>query len=367
MIKFADLRVTNTPSLDNVLEVMRSGKFINGPYNEKFAEQWAGECQAGKCVLTSSGTAAIEAVLRCIGMGASIDDKVVILPAFSFAATAFAAMSAGCAIAYVDVNERGLIRWDQVETLLNMYGPRVLTVVPVWLYGQACYTPQEIANYITVVDDACQAHGIVKHDPSEPAISCFSFYPSKNLGAMGDAGAVVFTNMNLLAKRVAAFINYGDPPGQKYTHDFPGTNMRCDHIQAAYLTAQYAYLAEGNAKRQEQAATYASCGIPSFAQDISSWHLYPILVDNPERFNAIMADYNIETGNHYPYVLPKIAPGVSKFGFPKATYLAQHVATLPIGPHLSLDDVRVVAANIHKIYERDNDGVWARKIMRGAK
>lgn len=359
MIKFADLRIKDPAALDSVFNVMRSGNFINGPYNDMFAKQWANECQAETCVLTSSGTAALQAVLHCLALTGQ--DNIVIMPALSFAATAFAAIEAGCKIAYVDVNERGLIRWDQAEDLLNQYKHLVTTITPVWLYGQSCYAPKEIADRLVVVDDACQAHGAYKIAADDPAIGCFSFYPSKNLGAMGDAGAVVFNNMHQLAKRVTAYCNYGDPPGMKYVHDFQGNNLRCDHIQAAYLSATYNNLAYNNAKRAEQAAAYMSAGIPTFASELSSWHLYPILVEDPEKFKRMMADYNVEVGNHYPYILPKVAPGITQFGFSQAQYISQHVITLPIGPHLSLDDISIVAATIHKTCKLENN-LWHIKL-----
>lgn len=356
MIKFADLRISDTKLLDNVLKTLQSGNFINGPFNDVFAKQWANECGTQDCVLTSSGTAAIQAVLHCIAP-ADYEHRLVIIPALSFAATAFAALEANCKIIYVDVNERGLIRWDQALDVMTTYGDRILTVMSVWLYGQACYAPTEVVEKLTVVDDACQAHGVYKVNPTDHAIGCFSFYPSKNLGALGDAGAAVFNNLPLAAKTVAQYCNYGDPPGTKYVHEFPGNNLRCDHIQAAYLSEAYKLLEANNTARLEQSAMYTSCGIRSIAEDLSSWHLYPILVENPEYFKRLMLDYNIEIGNHYPYILPNVASGTAMFGFPNALHISRHVATLPIGPHLTLEDITAVASVIKDTCKMIN-GLW---------
>jgi dTDP-3-amino-3,4,6-trideoxy-alpha-D-glucose transaminase len=357
MIKFADLRVNDSVAIAAVNNVMRSGNFINGPFNDVFAKQWANECNAKYCVLTSSGTAALTATLKCTLRGRK--NNIVILPALSFAATAFAAIEAGYEVVYVDVDKRGLIRWDQVEELIYQYGVNMVhAIIPVHLYGQYVDAPNTIRDHIYVIEDACQAHGIIKSSANAPVIACFSFYPSKNLGAIGDAGAVVCDNKEL-ADRIQAYCNYGDPPGAKYVHEFQGNNMRCDHIQAAHLSIAYANLTENNVKRASQAELYHLSGIKTFATaKLNAWHLYSILVHNPMQFYYVMYEHNIETGRHYPYTLPTIAPGRGIGSYPTARYIAQHVVTLPLGPHLTEANIMTVIDTITKLYELRDDGLW---------
>lgn len=357
MIKFAELQVQDSTALAIVMDVMRSGRFINGSFNQIFAEMWAKECNADSCVLTASGTASLVAALKLVKLKNTFG---VIMPALSFAATAFAAMEAGLTPVYVDVDEHGLMRWDQAEEALYIHRNQVAAILPVHLYGQVLSTPAHIHDEAVVIDDACQAHGAFRFD-DQPDIAAFSFYPAKNLGAIGDAGALVFKNVSGYAERVAAYINYGDYPREKYKHNFQGNNLRCDEIQAAYLSIAYRNLAENNLIRQAVARTYEGAGVASYANsDPSSWHLYPILVDKPDQFRRLMIDYGVETGNHYPYALPDVANGIIAAKLTQAYYIAKHVVTLPIGPHMGEKDAYKVVDVIHHTCElRDN--LWCIK------
>lgn len=360
MIKFANLEVHDDMAISTVIEVMRSGRFISGPHNKLFAEMWAKECNADACVLTSSGTAALIAVLKMLKLRRS---RYVIMPALSFAATAFAAMEVGLTPMYVDVDEHGLMDWGKAELALTRYADEVAAIIPVHLYGQILSTPPHIHERTVVLDDACQAHGVFKFDNDQPGLAAFSFYPSKNMGAVGDAGAVVFKNVRGWESRVAAYISYGDYPGEKYAHHFQGNNLRCDEIQAAYLSVAYNNLAADNLIRHAIAKTYSESGVVSLANsDPTSWHLYPILVDNPGRFNQVMRDHGVETGNHYPYTLPKVAPGLNAGTAERAEYIARHVATLPIGPHMNVPEAAQVADLILSFYTLD-DGLWKSKVQ----
>lgn len=340
MIKFGDLEVTNERAIQAVTNVMRSGQFINGKHNEAFERVWAAECDADQCVLTASGSAALIAVLKQLKTRRT---SKVIVPALSFAATAFAVLEAGCEPIYVDVDERGLMRLDQLHEMLLNYKSDVVAVMPVHLYGQLLSIPYDLADLAPIVQDACQAHGVVDMEDG-PAIACFSFYPSKNLGAIGDAGAVVFKGLEALASRVRHYINYGDGPGQKYVHGIPGNNLRCDEIQSAYLLEVYKDFELNQKQRCKVAAAYRNNDIQTFATaQPNSWHLYPILVEEPERFRRLLRDYNIETGSHYPYTLPPIALGYTPYKCNRAIYISKHVVTLPLHPRLAIEEVEYVA------------------------
>lgn len=348
MIKFADL--SNATLAPSMMEVLRSGRFIDGPYNKLFSQMWAQECGADYCTLTSSGTSALIAALKAVMLP---NRDLVIMPALSFAATAFAAMECGLMPAYVDVDEHGLMRWDQVEELCHKFSARVAAIMPVHLYGQVVSVPESL-KYV-IIHDACQAHGAFK---LISGMACFSFYPSKNLGAIGDAGAVV-CNSEGLNRRIAAYCNYGDYPGEKYKHNFQGNNLRCDEIQAAYLSLAYRNLEADNLKRRLMVDIYEAGGVVSLANSKpSSHHLYPILVDNPGLFRKVMIDYGVETGNHYPYALPQVASGYMHFECGKAEYIAQHVVTLPLGPHMTFVDANRVVEVMNDVMELRDDGLW---------
>lgn len=351
MIKFGDLGVTNERAIHAVTNVMRSGRFINGPNNAAFEKVWAQECQADSCVLTASGSAALIAVMTQLHTTRATK---VVIPALSFAATAFAVKEAGCTPVFVDVDEHGLMRWDQVEDYLRVqYKQEVLAVIPVHLYGQLLSIPPAISDMAIIIQDACQAHGLI--DMSDgPGVACFSFYPAKNLGAIGDAGAVVFKDMAGLERRVRCYINYGDEPGEKYVHSIQGNNLRCDEIQSAYLLEAYKDFYEAQNERVWLAKIYADLGIQSFARFIpNNWHLYPILVEQPERFRRLLRDYNIETGNHYPYILSGISSGYIPYKPTYAQYIANHVVTLPLHPRLTPEDVKYVADTVRTTCEFD--------------
>lgn len=354
MIALADCSVTDPLVIKTLVDVLRSGKFINGPYNKIFSEMWAKECHTADCVLVSSGTTALIAALKCTMRRER--SPYVVLPALSFAATAFAVVEAGYVPVYVDVDTNGLIDWNRVETIIKLHGNKIHAIMPVHLYGQVTSVPQSISDRYYVIEDAAQAHGVI----DSPKIACFSFYPSKNMGAIGDAGAVV-TNIPELGERIRAYINYGDNPGEKYTHNFQGTNLRCDELQAAYLVVTYKNLEEANKTREVIADIYESGGVVSLANSKpSSRHLYPILADNPELFRRVLYDYNTEAGNHYPYMLPEL-PGVHGMRYldcENAERIKSHVVTLPIGSHMTSADAYQVVATIRDVAELHDDGLW---------
>jgi dTDP-4-amino-4,6-dideoxygalactose transaminase len=191
-------------------------------------------------------------------------------------------------------------------------------------------------------------------------VACYSFYPSKNLGAVGDAGALV-TDRDDTADYVAGWINYGDPPGHKYVHRMPSTNARMDAIQAAFLNLRLGQLGKNNAKRAGVARTYKAEDVLSIATaEPSVWHLYPILATEPASLiPKLLQEFGVEVGRHYPYTLPQVARGgYPDRAFPVAERLAKHVVTLPIGPHVTAWDARYVANSLKEIAQLDDEGMW---------
>jgi dTDP-4-amino-4,6-dideoxygalactose transaminase len=182
-VKFAELGIQDDAALADVEVVLKSGRFIGGMYLEEFAEKWAKFCGAKHCVPVASGSAALTASIKALVPPSG----AVLLPALSFAATAFSVIEAGCEPIYVDVRPDGLMNLDVAEEAVHRM--HISCVLPVHLYGQLLEIEYDSALYNTIViEDACQAHGVFKLWGDA---GCFSFYPSKNLGAAGDAGAVV--------------------------------------------------------------------------------------------------------------------------------------------------------------------------------
>lgn len=356
LLKFADLRVVDPKLLQVIGGVLKSGQFILGEEVGRFASSWASYCNVSHCVPTASGTAAlIAALLSCVPK-----DEAVILPALSFAATSFAVREIGNEALFCDVDANGLMDQEQCSEILsgksNSHNP-VGAVIPVHLYGQRLEISQEIISNpnIAVIEDACQAHGL-RHIQGDAA--CFSFYPSKNLGAIGDAGAVV-TDDEDVWEGSYRYTNYGNLLGQKHAHATSGNNLRMDEIQAAVLNYRLATLAVSNERRFDVAQAYLREGIETFVRhNANMWHLYPILVDKPYDFRGTMLDkFEIETGIHYPYTLPNLWSNAIFRRCPKALYISKHVVTLPIGPHMVVGDALRVVSAVFRTAEFD-DGLW---------
>lgn len=302
-----DTRILDKNSHKTVNSILTSGKFINGPYGQEFSKLWAQECGARYCVPTASGMASLITTLKSVA--ALSNRRHVIVPNLSFAATAFAVVEAGLNPVYCGVNKNGLLNQDNCLDIIKSLP--ILAVIPVYLYGQWFEINPKILAQTVVIEDACQAHGVVKKVQGKAA--CFSFYPSKNLGAAGDAGAIVMDDEEIRSY-CEKYINYGDAPGQKYSHEIQGNNLRMDEIQAAVLIEKLKGLKEFNTSRARIAVEYMKAGIDSFVNlENNSFHLYPILVKDRDSVMQTLKKKGIETGNHYPYILSDICRGDAQF------------------------------------------------------
>lgn len=349
----ARLVVENLDAHKVVARVLQSGRFIGGPEVDQFAKRWAKYCHTKYCIPTASGSAALVAAIRAM----SVPGDKIMVPAFSFAATTSVVLEAGCRPVYCDVTPYGLMDWEMAEDL----APDVDGIMPVHLFGQRSVIPDHILTQLVyIIEDACQAHGLFGCGPMlQGDVACYSFYPSKNLGAVGDAGALV-TDRDDTADYVAAWVNYGDPPGQKYVHRMPSTNARMDAIQAAFLNMRLAQLGDNNANRAATAGTYKAEDVPSIATaEPSVWHLYPVLAHDPdELIRKLLQEYGVEVGRHYPYTLPHVSHDGYQREFPVAERLARHVVTLPIGPHVTGFDARYVANSLKDVAQLNDEGMW---------
>ncbi len=301
-----------------VNRVLDSGRYVNGPETIAFEEAWADYCGAKYCVGMGSGTQALVTAFRALGIERG---DSVLCPALSFVATAKAIVTAGGTPVYCDVDSRGLMDPD-----CAIRAPICKFVLPVHLYGQLVDLKWMRGLMGAIfIEDACQAHGQVRTVKSDAA--CFSFYPTKNLGALGMAGAIVTNDEDVYEKAKE--------------------NAIMDEIQAAVLLAKLPGLDEANEMRKEVAQWYREFGVESFVEE-GNYYLYPVLADDPERVKQVMWDAGVEVGIHYPYILPDRVPsGMIKL-YTQALTLAFWHVTLPMYPELDRATVKHISEEFHR-------------------
>ncbi len=342
-----------------VHRVLDSGWFILGKEVEAFEPEWATYCGTQYAIGVGNGTDAIMLALCALGVGAGDE---VITTAMTAAYTGFAVQNLGATPVFVDIDPATAnIDAALIEAAIT---PRTKVIVPVHLYGQAADLAPIMAiaarHGISVVEDAAQAHGAMydgKRVGSIGALGCFSFYPSKNLGAAGDGGAVI-TNDPQLAERVQ-MLRDGGQKG-RYNHLIPGYNTRLDEMQAAILRVKLRYLDDWNASRRRLAHRYeelmAGCGVELPAErDGASpeghvWHLYAVRHRERDALAAYLKERGIGTGIHYPkalYEQPAFASlGIAPGACPVSERQGRDELSLPLFPELSDDDVAYVAAAV---------------------
>jgi len=357
-ITFLSLRPgDDAPEIRRAVDrVIDRGWFVLGPEVEAFEHEFAAASGAPYAVGVGSGTDAIALTLRALGVGPS--DEVITTP-LSAAFTALAIVMAGARPVFADVDPiRLTIDPAQIE---RMIGPRTRAIVPVHLYGQPADMSviERIASRhaLPVVEDCCQAHLATTQGRPVGTIGiagAFSFYPTKNLGALGDGGAVI-THDAALADRVRRLRNGGQRA--RYDHDQLGVNSRLDEIQAAVLRARLPHLKAWTSRRRELAARYRaalgglSVEVPPECDTGHVYHLFVVRVPDRDRFQRQLAADGIETLVHYPLPIPRqqafthMAPA----DCPTASRACDEVLSLPLHPGLSDDDLDsvVLAAKGH--------------------
>lgn len=334
--------------------VVDSGWFILGEESRAFEVEFAAACEADHAIAVASGTDAIELALRALDIGPG--DEVV-TQANTCVPTVAAIARAGATPILCDVEpEAGTM---EVDSLARALSPRTRAIVPVHLYGQ-CADVEAIAalardhGAAAVVEDCAQAHGARlrgRHAGTDGLMGCFSFYPTKNLGALGDAGAVI-TNDDQLAERLRRLRNYGQI--DRYRHAEPGVNSRMDEFQAAILRAKLPRLDAWNARRAQIAAAYSDALEETGAEPLAVlpdrrhvFHLFVIRVRNREAFQSEMERRGVETLIHYPQPIHHQRPytelGRGEAALAGADELANCVVSLPLYPELTETEVSAVA------------------------
>ena len=362
-VPFTDLAATHKRFLDDVnaavARVIASGWYIGGPEVEGFERAFAKLAGLPFAVGVANGTDAIAIALRAIGIGRG---DVVAVPALSAYPTTVGVRQAEATPAFVDVDAHGLL---DVRKLEELPMERVRAVLCVHLYGN-CADVVALRRFaekhgVALVEDCAQAHGASRDGFAAGAagdIAAWSFYPTKNLGALGDAGAVTCKDATTAA-RVARLRNYGQQ--NRYEHVEPGFNSRLDPLQAAILSTKLVHLESENTRRRAIGRRYdqAFAGYDAIAllpvppNAVPNRHLYPILLPSSEQrgaFQALLADRGIETLVHYPIAMPDQKASEAAWSgdrdFPQARSLCQRIVSLPCHPELSDQQVEDVVAAV---------------------
>ncbi len=345
-----------------IQEVLDQARFIVGPQVGEFERAFAGFVGVGHAVGVSSGLDALRLALSAVDVGPGDE---VILPANTYIATALAVSAVGARPVLVDCDPRTyLIDCGQIASAIT---PGTKAVIPVHLTGQAADMDSVLglagAHGLHVVEDAAQAHGTTYRDRScgtLGTLGCFSFYPSKNLGACGDAGMVT-TGDGRLAERVRRLRNYGEEV--KYHHVEKGVNARLDTLQAAVLSVKLRRLAAWNQARNRLAETYRELltGVGDLAfqeRAPGSTHVYHLFVVETGKRDGLrehLHGVGIQTGVHYPIPV-HLQPAYEDLGykqgdFPNAERLAATTLSLPMFPELRSDQVAFVAEQVRRFFD----------------
>ena len=364
-VKFVDLSAQHKTLEHEIKEVfnrvLANCSFVLGPEVEKFEKAFAAYCGAAHCVAVTNGTAALQLALQGLGVGHGGE---VITVAHTFIATAEAINATGARPVFVDIDP---VSYTMDPAMLEKaITSRTKAIIPVHLYGQPA--DMDAINAIAakhnllVIEDSCQAHGARykgRRTGSLGNAACFSFYPSKNLGACGEGGAVT-TNDPELAKKVRMLRDHGSV--RKYEHDFPAYNLRLEGIQGGVLAVKLLHLDGWNDNRRALAKRYdelfASSKITAPRQMSYSehvYHLYVIVVEDREALRQALSERGIESGLHYPVPLHLQRAyadlGYKKGDFPVSEHVASNHISLPMYAELPIEHAEYVAKSVREILE----------------
>jgi dTDP-4-amino-4,6-dideoxygalactose transaminase len=419
-IPFLDLITPHLELEDELVEVfrqcLRTASFVGGSQVQAFEQEFAQFCETKYCVAVSNGTDALRFALIAAGIGSG--DEVITVPN-TFIATTEAISQCGASIAFVDIDERTYnmdpsklddylrkrykVRGSRLEAtdvnpqpatgnksfhlkpMTSDLKPRPRAVLPVHLYGQPADMDSilEIADRygLIVIEDACQAHGALYYSRKEErwrkcgsigVAGCFSFYPGKNLGACGEAGAVT-TNDEEIARKISMLRDHGQ--AKKYHHEFEGYNGRLDAIQAGVLRVKLKRLSEWNEMRRQKAYLYNELlsrnsqyltldtrhsspnGIiipyePSWAKAV--YHLYIIRTKKRDELQKYLTENGIGTGLHYPIPL-HLQKAYEYLGYVEGDFritekVASEILSLPMFPQLTAEQIEYIAERIKSFY-----------------
>ena len=367
---FLDLALSNAPFMQELkaaaCDVIESGRYLHGQQTELLEHEIAQLCQAQHCVSVSNGLDALKLILRAYKeMGVLHDGDEVIVPANTYIASVLAISDNGLKPVLCDIRE-DTMNMDS-RLLEGLITSRTRAIMPVHLYGTPCWD-NELMNVarqhgLRIIEDNAQAIGAVSNTAGLNGtfvtgglgdVAGISFYPTKNLGALGDGGAVV-TNDGTLAATVKALANYGSD--RRYHNIYLGFNCRLDEIQAAMLRVKLRYLEHENNTRAAVARAYHDninnprVKAPCIFEDIKqTWHQFVVRAEGRDAFRAYLDGQGIGTDIHYA-IPPHKQPcyqGLEHAPIPVTERLADEIVSLPIAHPITPDDARAIAAVINQ-------------------
>ena len=357
-VPFLDLKAHHAPLIDKfdraIREVIENSAFAGGPFVETFEEEFAAYCGSSFAIGVGNGTDALWLTLLALGIGEG--DEVITVPN-TFIATAEAITYCKAQPVFVDVDEN-TFTMDPTQ-LKKTLTARTKAIIPVHLFGQPADMDPILefarAHGLFVIEDAAQAHGAEYKGRKAGTLgdaACFSFYPGKNLGAFGEAGAVL-TNDAELRKKIQVLRDHGQ--ARKYYHTMVGWNCRMDGIQAAVLSIKLRHLEGANLLRREHASQYnkALAGVDEVATPIEAnyaqhvYHVYAIRVQERDEVRRRLEEKGIGSAVHYPIPI-HLQEACRNFGytagaFPVAENLAEEFLSLPMFPELTEEQIEYVA------------------------
>lgn len=360
MIPFLDLKAINARYKDEIKaridKVLDSGWYLLGEQNKQFEKDFAAYCGAKHCIGCANGLDALRLIIKAYGFGKGDE---IIAPANTYIASILAITDNGCTPVLVepDLNTYN-INPDLIEAKIT---DKTKAILVVHLYGQAVqmekiWTLAKKYN-LKIIEDSAQAHGAYYNDKRVGSLgdaSGFSFYPGKNLGALGDGGAVT-TNDEELAKKIRALGNYGSH--KKYENIYQGLNSRLDEIQAAVLDVKLKYLDSDNAKRKEIAQYYLQniqnplISLPqTYSENSHVWHVFVVRVKDRTRFQRYLNDNGIQTIIHYPIPPHKqeCYKELNHLNFPITEQIHNEIISLPISPVMSDSQIQKVVEVVNE-------------------
>lgn len=362
-VPFVDLKLLHSEMEDGLREVfarvLRNSSFVLGPEVEQFEQEFAAYCGVQHCVAVNTGTAALHITLAALGIGPG--DEVITVP-HTFIATAEAITACGATPVFVDIDPVSFcMDPNKLEAAITS---RTRAIIPVHLYGQTADMDAILAianaHHLPVVEDACQAHGAEykgRKAGSLGVAGCFSFYPGKNLGALGEGGAVT-TNEPELAQQLRMWRDHGSR--KKYEHAFSGLNMRMEGIQGGVLSLKLKCLDKWNHQRRDAATHYGkllSGGAVTLPTELSYgrhvYHLYVVRTADRDQLRQQLAEAGIETGLHYPIPLHLQEAfrylGHQQGDFPVTEKVKDEILSLPMYPGISADAITHVASELQVV------------------
>ena len=340
-----------------IKDVINEGRFIGGRYVEKFENDWRDFTKSSHAIGVSNGMDGLILGLRSLNIG---QGKIVAVPAHTFIATWNAIIAVGATPLGIDVDEEGLIDLNQLSDVAS----KIDAVIPVHMHGStvdmkalnAICTDAKSRAPIAIMEDASQAHGAVCPDGSPMGmysdVVVYSLYPTKNLGALGDAG-IITTNTSELSQKIRSLRNYGSEENNKYNHKEVGFNNRLDPLQASVLSVNLNFLEEWNMTRRKLSSVYieklgSEIPILQITKNDSVRHHLCILVNDRDILKQFLLSQGIKTEIHYPNCAGMEAMSFLKSDgtFPKSEVISKSTISLPLSPWHSEEEINYVASQV---------------------